>query len=262
MDGGILRDGKSLLGGGNLAVVGAKANATITGDAQILNGVGGDATIEGDYGRGGNIRLNTADATLTIDGNALISGGTCYRSANGKAGYGGNINTTANTIVNIYGGVIENGVSTYRGGSIYLCGQLNMTGGVIRGGQSTDDGGNIYANGRIVMNGGYIGGGFLRDEKTGAVNKNAANANIFLVNATMHMYGGSIQGGVAITDTSATDNKDATLLLSGYATIAGGPGGKNLTISNSRVKVIVGKLYDRAKIGVSTSVGIFTEPTQ
>ena len=235
MDGGVIRDGKSLLGGGNLAVVGAKANATITGDAQILNGVGGDATVEGDYGRGGNIRLNTAGATLTIDGNALISGGTCYRSGSGKAGYGGNINTTANTIVNINGGVIENGVSTYRGGSIYLCGQLNMTGGVIRGGQSTDDGGNIYAisGGVANLSGGSIEGGIagtnggnIGTQKGAVVNltgatisggKGILGGNLYLLGSPLTMSAGSITGGTAETAASANIAQ-----LSGAATITGG----------------------------------------
>jgi len=235
MDGGEIRNGKALLGGGNLAVVGAKANATITGNAKILNGVGGDATVAGDYGRGGNIRLNTTGATLTIDGNALISGGTCYRSGSGKAGYGGNINTTAGTIVNVYGGVIENGVSTYRGGSIYLCGQLNMTGGVIRGGQSTNDGGNIYAISGGVMNlsGGSIEGGISGNNggnigtQTGAVvkltgatvsgGKGILGGNLYLLGSPLTMSAGSVTGGTAENAASANIAQ-----FSGAATLTGG----------------------------------------
>ena len=196
-----------------------------------------------------------------------MNGGTIE---NGRAGSNGaNIYVTSTATVTINDGAIKGGLikgAGKNGGSMFLGSKTTFTlnGGSITGGACYNGGGNIYTNGRFIMNGGYIGGGVCYSSATGKRNPDSLNYNLMVVNGRFDMYGGKIAGGVGITDSNATDKLRATVVLSGYASICDGANGNNLYLSASGegVKVLVGTLYDSARIGVNTTVGLFTEPTQ
>ena len=182
-------------------------------------------------GAGGNIYIDGA-GELTVNGGTITGGRTL-----GKSRSGGNIIGYSKAIINIRGGVIENGRSTYRGGNIYTTGRLTISDGSIRGGK-------------------------LTDYKTSKSLKDLSSRNIYFSNNTMAMYGGSVDGGVFVVDSSAAAD-DTWLVLSAYATIYGNKA-PNLTVATGGggVKVTVATLYDRAKIGISTAAGIFSQPTK
>ena len=248
-------------------------------------------------GLGGNIQVS---GKLVIN-DGLIIGGTAVShvsTANGKTtyarGYGGNIYMGTGGVLEMNGGKVANGVAGGAGGNLYIDGTCELTinggvigggklqapdrnggnlyvgskatvtmnGGIIRNGQVYNGGGNLYANGFITMNGGQIYGGKVIDAATGK-QKTAIHNNVYVVNGKFHMYGGKVSGGVTVSDTSTTDNKKASVVLSGYATIYGAAkGGSNLTLSSSGEKVLiqVGQFRDEAKIGISTTRGVFTMP--
>ena len=213
-------------------------------------------------GSAGNIFIATG-AVMEMNGGTI---------KNGKAfNLAGNIQMdgTAELTINdglIYGGQgMGNGKN---GGSMFIGSKCTViqNGGSILGGVTRNGGGNIYLNGHYIMNGGVIADGVARDFKTGKVKENFASRNVFVVNGRFDMYGGRVAGGFQATDSSATDNKKTTLVLSGYATIDGGEKSTaNLTLAwgaGGPVKVLVGNLYDSAKIRVTATTGVFTEPTK
>jgi len=221
MDGGVIRDGVAYSSGGNLLVDGAKANATITGNAKILNGQAGDPTLEKDIGRGGNIRVTTKGAKLTIGGDALISGGIAYRSASDKGGYGGNISVNTDTTMVMTGGTVADGVSEYRSGNIDVCGILQMEGGTVTGGKARY-GGNIYvlngSNREFIMTGGTV-------EKGHAT---GSGGNIYAL-APVTVSGGVIAEGKAIADSGKPGSNQggniytfSTLTITGEAVVRDG----------------------------------------
>ena len=256
-----------------------------------------DANKNPSNGMGGNIRVL---GKLVIN-DGLITGGKAlaYSSTkNGKTsyarGYGGNIYMGTGGTLEMNGGKVANGVAGGMGGNIYIDGvcEMTMTGGIITGGrlsnpsanggnlfvgskasfnmsggaiqygQVYNGGGNIYANGKVVISGGSVFGGRVIDKATGKV-KNAVHNNLYVVNGDLSVYGGVIEGGVTVTDSSATDNKQALMRISQNAYIYGAPEGctnLNFSSSGSKVLLAVGKLSDRAKIGVSTTRGVFTQP--
>ena len=225
MDGGIVRNGKAEYSGGNISLEGAKVVATITGNAQILNGQAGNREASKDAGRGGNVRLATTGAQLTLSGNALISGGQVYRSGSNKAGYGGNLSINTGTTFIMTGGTVENGVSDYRSGNVDMCGIMIMEGGTITGGKAIY-GGNIYLiNGtdrEITMTGGTI-------EKGHAT---TSGGNIYAL-APVTISGGVVAEGKALADSGvpSTNNQGGNistyseLVISGDAIIRDGVSG-------------------------------------
>ena len=193
MDGGIVRNGYAASSGGNMYVESASdcaASAVITGTAQVLGGTTGDAEAQKDWGRAGNICLTGKGASLTVDGNAVISGGKAIRSGSNKGGNGGNIQANSNTIITMKGGTITSGSAAFSGGNIYTTGKLTMSGGKIQDGTAIRFGGNIYAyNGtEVTISGGTISGGKSNRGGNLVLEANAESA-------TLTMTGGSIIGG-------------------------------------------------------------------
>ena len=268
------------------SVIGGTATYTYNQETgKYGGGLGGAITCSGKMVmNGGEIRDGHAEAVAIykdgkIDSHQRGIGGNLYVSStgvfemnggtikNGRAGSGGaNIYGDGKAEITINGGSIEGGV-TYgkgkNGGSIFLGSKttFTMNGGSIIGGTSYNAGGNLYTNGVVVITGGYIGGGVCRNFTTGKINVNSANPNMFIVNGKVTMWGGTIAGGVSITDTKAGDNNYATLALYGAPQITGGTNGIDLTIAANENKIIVGTLYDYAKIGVTTTKGLFSEIT-
>ena len=210
-----------------------------------------------------------------------------------QRGMGGNIFIAGTGVVEMNGGTIQNGRSDGSGGNIYMDGTAELTvnsgtisggrtmgnnksggniigyskanitikGGTIENGRSTYRGGNIYTTGTMRISGGHIHGGKVVNYKTGKNLDDQSARNVFMSNNSYSIYGGWIDGGVQIIDTS-TATATTRLLLSTYANIDSKTA-PNLTISTggSGVEVQVSKLGDRAKIGVTTAAGIFSQPT-
>ena len=214
-----------------------------------------------------------------------------------QRGMGGNICVSSGGTFEMRGGTVKNGVANHSGGNIYLDGTAEMildggmiTGGAVTGkgrnggnvfvgskatleinggsinwGTSYNCGGNLYFNGTVQMNGGYIGKGVIRTFGTGKIKADDNRSNVFQVNGKMYLYGGIIEGGYTITDTSATDKNTTTLVLSGLPIITPDKTseyeGLVLTNGGGGVKVIVGTLVKGSNVGVNATTGIFTTPT-
>ena len=136
-------NGSSRKNGGSISMVNSSAAVL-----NIYGGTvqGGDAAVGG-----GNIRCSA--------GNMYIYGGTVR---NGTAVTGGNIYIGAKSSCTISGGLIDGGVVTEKGGSIYNEGILTVTGGEIRNATETataQTGGVIYTIGSMSISNATISGG-------------------------------------------------------------------------------------------------------
>lgn len=220
MTGGTLEGTGASGKGSNLGIF--KGDAMIGGTATIQNGTAAPGK------NGGNIYLDTAADTLTIEGNAVIK--------DGKApdGCGGNIGLLGGELI-INGGNIQNG-QTYRvptdegglntlaqGGNIYTKGgDITMTGGTITGSNIlATHGGNIFAEGsgdKITITGGTITGGKCHTR----------GGNIYTINGTLEITESTAEDAaqVAITNGSAGTGgaifaRNTVLTVSGDVSFSG-----------------------------------------
>ena len=117
------------VGGGN--IFGTNATVTVSG-GEVLDGYASDLA--------GSIYPSTA-CTVNISGTAVISGGTAKDR-------GGNFYlSSTNSVLNITGGTVKDGVGYRNGGNIFANnGKITITGGVVSGGYTEASGGNIYAS--------------------------------------------------------------------------------------------------------------------
>ena len=246
--------------GGNIRVLGKLVinDGLITGGKALAKATRKDGKTTYARGYGGNIYMGTG-GTLEMNGGTV---------ANGVAGNaGGNIYIDGTCDMTMNGGVIGSGRLTghdRNGGNLFVGSKATfvMKDGFIRNGTVYNGGGNIYANGKVTISGGQIYGGKVIDKATGE-EKAAVNNNVYVVNGNLRLYGGKISGGVTVTDSSTKDNQKAYLSMSGNVIIYGAAEGRsNLTLSSSGEKVLirVGTLGKNAKIGISTTRGIFTQP--
>ena len=244
---------KFVMNGGTIR--GGYAKAVITkydangNPAGWSNGVGGNI-----YASGG--------ATIELNGGSI---------RDGVAGnHSGNIFLHSKSQLTINYSVISNGrvMSKSNGGNLFVNtdAKVTMNGGYIRNGQTYNCAGNVYLNGTFDMNGGVISDGKILDWETKKPIEAAPSRNVFNVQGDFHMYGGSIGGGFQCIDTS-DDGKETTLVVSANCVIFDESGvGPHLTLSDTstgtKCVLMVGQLYDRAKIGVSAvQAPVFTKPT-
>ena len=226
--------------GGNIYINGddAKTKVTIT-DSTISGGVANaavdyaDTTVTDNHGKGlyvnnigGNIYL-TEVARTTIDGNTVISGGSCAGSTatddKTHQGYGGNIHS--NRLIDIKGNTqILNGVANDNpGGNLYLGNYSNCTisenakvvGGI---GNGNSGGGNIYITGAKstlnIQDNAEVSGGSAR-----------GGGNIYAnSDAKVYITGGTIKDGISTWDQNETYWAGGNLLAfnGASATITGG----------------------------------------
>ena len=272
-------------------IIGGNAKAVQNAKGAWTNGLGGAVVVRGKFVMNDGV----------IEG-GKATGVVTKRDASGQPstysrGFGGNIYVGSGGEFEMNGGVIKNGTATYAGANVYVdgTGNFTMNDGVISGGRLTGKGrnggnvfvsskstmtmnggsilngvcyncgANLYLNGKVVMNGGVIADGKVYKWGTKTVNETEDRTNVFSVQGDFYMYGGRIAGGFLAVDT-AVDKNPTVVLLSGYATIVADEKSKfnDMTISagGDGVTVYVGNLYDSARIGVNTSVGIFTQPTK
>jgi len=271
-------------------IIGGNAKAVKNDKGKWTNGICGGVMVRGKFVMNDGV-IKNGKATGVITGKDANGVPTGY-----ARGYAGNVYIATGGVFEMNGGTISGGTATYAGGNVYVdgTGEFNMKGGTITGGKVAGKGrnggnvfvtskatfnlsggkiingisyncaANLYLNGRVNMTGGYIGGGKIYKWGTKELNKTDNRANVFNVGGNFTMYGGQVAGGFTCVDTKAGDNTQTKLLVSGYATIMGEEGTTydNLVLSQGgdNVQMRVGKLYDRAKIGVIATTGIFTLP--
>ena len=249
LGGSLLVAGKFVMTDGVIEGGYAKAATTYSGGKPTLS-----------RGMGGNLFISSG-ATIELNGGVI---------RNGRAGtLGGNIYMDGTSTMTINGCRIDGGRTVNKeknGGNLYIGGtksQVVMNSGSITGGRTLQNAGNLYVYGTFTMNGGTISGGLCIDPETGERHATRATWNVFVVNGTMNMNGGFIDGGVTVTDTSSTDNRQATVVLRGNAKIQSKEAGlPNLTIQTGGLpRVVVKTLGAQAMIGVNTTRGLFTDPT-
>ncbi len=240
MNDGTIRGGRARSGGA--VAVEANANAaTFTMNGGTIED--GQAVTMDSNGQGGNVWLYgnaTGKATFTMN-DGTIRGGI-------SSGHGGNIYAPTNTVFTMKKGQISDGIAEISsGGNVYLTGAFTLDGGAISGGtngtkytgSSKPNGGSVYVGsaGTFYMNGGSVtGGGTINtggnfvvyghlemtdgtisggkkvDSSGATTNTTSSNLNVYVVNGTMKMTGGSIDGRTALYGS-------AKLTLSGNAVI-------------------------------------------
>ena len=211
-------------------------------------------------GYGGNLYLSST-AEFEMNGGTIKNGMACVA--------GGNIFADGTSELNLNSGNIVGGYiygKGKNGGNVYLSSKTttNLSGTAIYGGVSYNCGGAVYLNGTLNMTGGYIGGGACYNFDTRKLKPTESTSNLFIVNGKLNMWGGTIAGHVSAVDSKKDGKQQSQIVLGGVARITGSEVDRDLTISGSNdgVKVIVTNLYKGAKIGVNTTIGIFTEPTK
>ncbi|MBR4864293.1 MAG: hypothetical protein IKU07_06935 [Oscillospiraceae bacterium] len=156
--------------------------------------------------------ISITDATFHLYGGTMA-----LAADNNGVNRGGVMVTTGTTAnVTLHGGVIENGVTTERGGNIYVGGgSLTICGATVQNGTAistnANGGGNIFALGSstVTVSDGKVIGGYT--SKTGG--------NICVGTATLIVTGGEISGGKA---DKAADNVYVYYNVGSNAEITGG----------------------------------------
>ena len=171
--------------GGNIAVFSGTVNYT---SGTIKDGIAG--SYQG-YA-GGNVAVNGADAKFVMDGaNTEISGGKVRSGCKCK---GGNIGINNGEFV-LKNGKIHDGMATDCSGNIHVC-----------------------SNGTFTIEGGYVYNGKITEVKyTDSSTRyyNTGTANIYVVNGTLNLYGGWIDGYVSMVGYSIKEGVACTLQLKG-----------------------------------------------
>ncbi len=271
-------------------IIGGNAKAVKNDKGAWTNGLGGTIVVRGKFVMYDGI-IEGGKATGVVTQYAADGTPSAY-----SRGIGGNIYVGSGGEVEMYGGTIKNGTATHSGGNVYVdgTGTFLMEGGTIEGGRVTGKGrnggnvfvsakstftlksgrivggrsyncaANLYLNGKVIMTGGYIGDGRIYKWGTNTINATDNRTNVFSVQGDFYMYGGSINGGFNAVDTVA-DNNPTIVYLTTHATILGSEKVQFddlvLSTGGDGVTVRVGNLRDTAKIGITATTGIFTEPT-
>lgn len=240
--------GGEIRGGTSLAITTASGNVT--------NGCGGNLYIEGTFNMYGG-KITEGRARGVAKGNSTLMG------------IGGNLYVTKTGVVNMTGGVIENGETSGPGANIYTNGQINIKGDAkILGGTAEGvgkNGGSIYVTefGTLNMEGGTVAGGKAADGSGGNI---CSYGTINIVGATIgegyaakqaaSIYG--IGGKMHIADSTVTHclrvGKKVDFSLGGTVNI------QKLELP-AEALVNVDEMKEDSKV-VITASGFFTEKTK
>ena len=198
---------------------------SIKGTLNITDCTGSGSVIgnEGGTQANGGVFYIYNNATFNLYGGTL----TAAKKVTGEGGVGCVAGGT-NGVMNMYGGIIENGKATKNGGNIIMWdgAKMNIYGGTIQNGSSTG-GGNIGATkGTLTISGGKLIGG----------TSSGYGGNLRVgQDSALKVTGGEILGGTA---------------KSGGATIYGNRSGTNIPdIYLLGGKITAGKLTDTTKVG-------------
>ena len=195
---GTVKDGTAELRGGNIHMEG-------TSSITIDGGTVKDGKLTGTKAntRGGNIYLQ--NGTLTIK-SGTVSGGSATLGSSSAGGnisvYGSGSSSYGKVVMS--GGTIENGVSTYRGGNVFMdysaC-TFTLTGGTITGGKIENAASNTYTRGgNIAVTNGklYIQGGTVTDGKVLSGSwPTGGNISVQGANSKFEMTAGTVEKGTA-----------------------------------------------------------------
>ena len=209
-------------------VVDASAAVKVDKGAAISITAGADLTIDGGivYGgsaanRGGAVYMKATGATITLQNNASIIGGT--------AADGGSVYVESGTFAMDGTSSITGGTATENGGAVYVAGgEFAVNGGTITGGTATENGGAVYvAGGEFAVNGGTITGGTAtgtEDKVTGnggAIYQSAGSVS--LTNGATVSDSSANMGGLAyINGENAQFTSNGTVFTCGHSTKGGG----------------------------------------
>ena len=145
------------------------------------------------YANGANVNIfgGTVTGGTAHTGTLAVVGSTTETKK--YEGYGGNIYAISGSVVNISGGVIENGYSDVYAGNLYAhTSDVNITGGTIRGGATNGASGNIQFGGdaKLTISGGHITGGTVRTR----------GANLFINDSKVNLEisGGTMDGDLSV----------------------------------------------------------------
>jgi len=171
--------------GGNIAVFSGTVNYT---SGTIKDGIAG--SWQG-YA-GGNVAVNGADAKFIMDGaNTEISGGKVRSGCKCK---GGNVGINQGEFI-LKNGKIHDGQATDCAGNIHVCSK----------GIFTIEGGYVY-NGKIVP---------IEYTSSSETHYNTSTANIYVVNGTINLYGGWIDGYTSVVGYSKDTGVASTVRMKG-----------------------------------------------
>ncbi len=129
----------------------ASYGCIVNNNAGVFNMYGGTLLGGTTTGVGGGAVI--VQSAVNIYGGEIIGGYCSNMSGNKNNPPGGGCirHNGASNVLNIYGGVIKDGKSDYKGGCIYINGPTNIYGGTITGGSAEGMGGGIYANASAVI---------------------------------------------------------------------------------------------------------------
>ncbi len=187
--------------GGLLYIAGA-ATLNLYGGTLIGGEVVPHLISKTNYAPLGGTIFATAAASVNIYGGTVTGGisrsGTLYKYGSTTEtqkfeGTAGNLYLEGGSVLNLSGGVIENGYADVYGGNIYAnSAELNITGGIIRGGATVGAGGNLCFNtvGTFKMSGGYITGGTCKTR--------GGNLFVNATNVALDISGGVIDGDMSV----------------------------------------------------------------
>lgn len=242
----------------------------VYGEMAILDCIGtGKVTgaQAGDTMQGGVIRVRGGKFDL-------YSGTVCYSEAAAGAYQGGVIYAQAynnvGATVNLYGGTVEGGKTSERGGNIFVNGEgtvVNLIGATVQGGH-TGTGNNAVGGGNVFV----MGGGLFRMTGGSITGGTADNygGNVGVGSGTFIMEGGEITGGTAAAgaaDVYVYYNEGTFQIKGGKVdsitykdaasfTLSGNPVIGNLTVATGKV-ITLGDLTEGASITVDAE-GAFT----
>ena len=192
---------------------------------------------------GGLIKVNDASSCLNIYGGITIDGSA--HTGTSTSTYGAAIHSKGT--FNLYNATIIGSAKTDNataGGTVTVAKDsvMNMYGGTIKDGISKTNTGNMYLSGTLNMMGGTItGGGYYENDATNYEHR-AANIHVSAL-GVLNMTGGTIDGHVY------AGTSGATVKLSGDAKILDST--RSLWVVPGNTNVLIGDLSDKAEIHVN-----------
>ncbi len=262
--------------GQDVKIVGSISGLRRSGGSIMLNGntelhIDGATVTGGRAGIAGNILLDGRAKMYMRSG--TVSGGMAVSTSN-LTGFGGNINAQSMTQVHIYGGTIAAGTAENSGGNLYIANTagdasgLYLYGGTVEKGLAKMEGGNIYSiekasvlrlyGGELTGGDATLGGNIsihtaaleLRGSKLVGLD-NCDNidsgGNIYATNATVSIYDGIVDQGLALHHGGNIYVSDTVLDIYGGTITRGGTlepdvnnGGGNVYAGKSSVVNLYG----------------------
>ena len=196
---------------------------------------------------GGNLYIQTS--VLNMYGGVIENGQAIRPDVQpAVAAQAGNVYASKNSVINLYEGAeIRNGYSNQHGGNVFIStATLNMLGGKIYGGECLSSGGNLYNQFGGIVN---VVDGVIENGTAGAAGNNIYGAHD---TGEYHFSGGVVTGDITI-------NTGKAISVSGTAKITNGV---NCGLSIPGVlKLTIGEMAEGAEIFINAK-GEFSEANE